>query len=312
MVAFLNATPDQDFCGIDQSRLALSQTFYPEFQFFERKGINITPLPENGWAAAHVMCHRSKTATRALIYDAIAGVDSQGTILVEGDKTDGIDGVLRDIRKIGVEAQATSKAHGKLLSFTRPGDISAFEDWARTPRQMVEGFWTIDGVFSADRIDPGSALLIQSMPGLSGRIADFGAGWGFLAHHVLGSPDVTHIDLIEADYLALEAAKRNAADPRAEYHWADVTGFESDPYDAIITNPPFHTSRKADPEIGKRFLQAAARLLTPKGQLLLVANRDLPYERVLEENFHLIESIAETERYKVIRAQRPIQVSKRR
>jgi hypothetical protein len=34
------------------------------------------------------------------------------------------------------------------------------------------------GVFSSDGLDPGSRLLIESLPPLTGRVADLGCGWG--------------------------------------------------------------------------------------------------------------------------------------
>ena len=42
------------------------------------------------------------------------------------------------------------------------------------------------GIFSADHIDPGSALLAEHLPkNLRGRVADLGAGWGFLSRAAL-------------------------------------------------------------------------------------------------------------------------------
>jgi 16S rRNA (guanine1207-N2)-methyltransferase len=43
---------------------------------------------------------------------------------------------------------------------------------------MTLSMQTDAGVFSADGLDPGSRLLIESLPPLGGRIADLGCGWG--------------------------------------------------------------------------------------------------------------------------------------
>ena len=60
------------------------------------------------------------------------------------------------------------------------------------PRFVDEiGFWSQPGVFSWDRIDPGSALLLVHLPALSGRGADLGCGIGVLARSVLASPKVS-------------------------------------------------------------------------------------------------------------------------
>ena len=75
--------------------------------------------------------------------------------------------------------------------------------------------------------------------------------------------------------------------------------------DTIIMNPPFHQTRKAEPDIGKSFIIQASELLTPKGQLWMVANRQLAYETTLDKCFTSVNSITETPQFKVINALRP-------
>ncbi|MCX6868589.1 MAG: methyltransferase [Verrucomicrobia bacterium] len=66
------------------------------------------------------------------------------------------------------------------------------------------------------------------------------------------------------------------------YHWHDVTTGLPGTYDAIIMNPPFHTGQTSDVDLGRAFLLTAAAALRRGGKLLLVANRQLPYEAVLD------------------------------
>ena len=70
-------------------------------------------------------------------------------------------------------------------------------------------------------------------------------------------------------------------------------------------NPPFHLTRKAEPDIGKVFIERASALLAPKGQLWMVANRQLAYALTLDTYFTSINSVAETAQFKVINASRP-------
>ena len=60
---------------------------------------------------------------------------------------------------------------------------------------------------------PGSKLLVDNLPGdLRGNAADFCAGWGYLAAEIAArSPGLSALDLYEADFAALEAAKANLA-----------------------------------------------------------------------------------------------------
>ena len=131
-------------------------------------------------------------------------------------------------------------------------------DWEEAAQLSANesGFLTAPGMFSCKKIDQGSAALAPFLTDLKGRGADFGAGWGWMSKQALLADAVTALDLFEADFYALEAAKQNLNDSRATYHWADVANLpkQRDPYDFIISNPPFHQTRKAEPDLGKAFI----------------------------------------------------------
>ncbi len=70
-------------------------------------------------------------------------------------------------------------------------------------------------------------------------------------------------------------------------------------------NPPFHTGRAVDPSLGRAFVQAAAAMLKPSGQLWMVANRHLPYETTLAQAFVQSEEVAGDTKFKILRGARP-------
>jgi 16S rRNA (guanine1207-N2)-methyltransferase len=172
---------------------------------------------------------------------------------------------------------------------------------------VAEGFVTAAGVFSADGVDPASQLLAGSLPEkLGARVVDLGAGWGYLAAQVLTRGTVKTLDLVEADHVALDCARQNITDPRARFHWADATTWKPETaVDAVVMNPPFHSGRAADPDIGRAFIAAAAGMLTPQGRLWMVANRHLPYEATLVQQFTEVSEIAGDNRFKILAAARP-------
>jgi len=289
-----------DLSDLPRERVTVLTGFKPDHDHFAAR-YSVTPEPP--YAAGVVCLPRSREAARGLIAQAAAEVAPGGWIAVDGQKTDGIDTALKDLRGRVELSESLSKAHGKLASFVAGPDLS---DWTATPHQ-VDGFQTLPGIFSADGPDRGSVLLAAALPArLGGKVADLGAGWGFLAAEVLRRPGVKRLDLVEAEADALVCARVNVTDPRARFHWADATTWRPETLlDVVVMNPPFHTGREADPALGAAFIRAARRMLAPSGELWLVANRHLPYDAVLADCFLEVRDAAGDSAFRVIQAIKP-------
>ena len=215
----------------------------------------------------------------------------------------------KELEGLGCTVGETSKAHHRICGCNRPQAIEGLEAAiaAGSPRQIEPyGLWSQPGVFSWDRIDPATALLMQSLPSLAGRGADFGCGIGYLAKTVLTGPAVTRLALIDIDRRAIDCARRNFDDPRVELHWADVGGAAVPLADLnfVVMNPPFHDSGAEDRGLGQSFIRRAAAMLKKGGVLWLVANRHLPYEPVLGELFAAVAVQAEANGFKVFEARK--------
>lgn len=295
------AVAGDDLSALPRDRVTVIQGFRPDHDAWAARGYTVVPEPEGRFALSVVMIPRAKDAARARIAAARAATD--GPLLVDGAKGDGVDAIVKEIRARTGVGEVIAKAHGKI--FAVPG--GDFDDWAEgPPRRIAGGFLTRPGVFSADAPDPGSIRLAEALPALLGpRVADLGAGWGFLAPAILSRTGVAALDLVEADHVALACARESVTDPRARFHWADATTFAAEPFDTIVTNPPFHAGRAADPGLGRAFIAAAARLIAPRGELWLVANRHLPYEATLRATFRDVAEVGDDPSYKVFRASRP-------
>lgn len=287
----------------DEAQIVTS--FRPDHDWFSARGYDCVRRPSGEFASALVFLPRVRDAARGLIAEAAALVAGK-PLFIEGDRNDGVDSLWRELKTL-TEAESLSKSHGRLLWLTSPG-AAPFADWARQAEPRRLGEWqTAAGVFSADGPDLGSELLLAALPALKGRVADLGAGWGYLSAGVLAkSPDLKELHLVEADAVALDCAKVNVADGRAKFHWADaLKPLPGAPYDAVVMNPPFHQSRAADPGLGRGFIAAAAGALTPGGCLWLVANRHLGYDALLSELFIEVEALEGTPSFKLFRASRP-------
>ncbi|NNU79699.1 class I SAM-dependent methyltransferase [Halovulum dunhuangense] len=285
--------------------------FRPDHDAIAAAGGKVAIVAGSETPAMVVAClPRNRMQAMARIAEALRLLPEGGWLLVDGQKTDGIEPVLKALRAVLTVEGVASKAHGKIAWAQRPPVLPAeLANWtvAAEPARNEDGFWTAPGMFSAEGIDPATALLTRFLPEKAkGAACDLGAGWGALSSALLATaPGLESCDLVEAEHAALEAAKRNVTDPRARFRWADVARWEGGPYDLVVSNPPFHVSRNADPDLGRAFIAAAARLLTPRGRFLMVANRQLPYEATIDAHFHNRDQLHVDGRFKILSASQP-------
>ena len=294
-----------------RDQLHCVQSFFPTAQAVLAQGLTCTATPPDTADMVIVHLTRSREENRANVAIGYDLLPVGGQMIVDGAKTDGIAPQLKAVKGVADVAGQHSKAHGKVFWFTKSNTTNPFADWKAPliPTQNADGWTTAAGMFSADGIDPGSAELIAHLPEkLKGKGADLGAGWGWLSAQILSAyPAITQLDLIEAEATALDCARQNVTDPRATFQWADATKpAQKGGYDFVISNPPFHTGRTTDPDLGRAFIQAAAHMLSPNGQFLLVANRQLAYESTLNACFARTEVLHQSSRYKVIHARKPL------
>ena len=303
-VAVLRPRLGDDLAGLPKDRVEVVTGFRPDFDWFAGRGFRTVRAAEGDYAAAVVCLPRSREQARGLIAQAAGLVVAGGPVAVDGQKTDGVDAVLKELRGRVALSEALSKAHGKIAVFPAGAGLAG---WAAAPVE-VEGFRTVAGVFSADGVDRGSALLAAALPAdMKGKVADLGAGWGYLARAVLARDGVKECHLVEAEADALDCARDNVADARAQFHWADATTFRLPKLmEHVVMNPPFHQGRDADPALGLAFIAAAARGLAPDGVLWMVANRHLPYDRALGTLFREVQEIGGDAAFRVTRAAYPV------
>ncbi|MDE2579714.1 MAG: class I SAM-dependent methyltransferase [Hyphomicrobiales bacterium] len=230
--------------------------------------------------------------------------DAQLTVLAPKDK--GGARLAKELSEFGCAFTEEARRHHRICRAHGPAEPSAIAAAieAGAPR-FVEavGLWSQPGVFSWNRVDPGSALLLAHLPRFAGRGADFGCGLGALGKAALAAPQVATLAFVDADRRAVAMAARNVVDPRAQFLWADARRTDLAGLDFIVSNPPFHEAGVEDRQLGQSFIQSAARALRKGGALWLVANRHLPYEAVLQAAFGRTETVASEGGYKIFRAQ---------
>jgi 16S rRNA (guanine1207-N2)-methyltransferase len=300
--------------------VACVQTFKPFADELARSGASFAGSPDASGLVL-LLPPRQRDEARALLAQAVQLAGNGGVVVACQPNNEGARSGEADLARLAGNVQNLSK-HKCRVCWSRIDD-------ARIDRMLLDGWQALDapspiadgrwlsrpGLFAWDRVDTASALLVERLPtGLRGRVADLGAGYGYLAAEVVRRcAGVEAIDLYEAEQRAEDPARANLAracrdagnDVAVTFHWHDVTRGLSDRYDAIISNPPFHQGRADQPELGRAFIEAAADALQPNGALWLVANRHLAYEATLAARFETVRIVEVRDGFKVIEARDP-------
>ncbi len=287
----------------------------PDFLKFSNAQFHCTPQIDRTFTYDGALLRLSKYRgfNQNCFLDLLECVKPGGWIVIGGNKTAGAASMMKWIKTFVPVTDKFSKNHGLVFWLQVPQKIEKqnIEQLRSPPLTFENKFQTTSGMFSHGRIDPGSAALAFHMRTIiCGKTADFGAGWGFLSYEALEqSEKLTTLDLYEADYNALKAAKEHLKHKTAScpihFYWHDLVHEPiTDLYDTIISNPPFHTQQTTDISLGQNFIIKAAKYLKPGGNLLLVANRHLPYETLLKDIFRTVLIHEEAHGFKVIEARR--------
>jgi len=317
-VLFLRARAGVRLREMAQSGWLCEQSFLPFAEELARNGLQVgEPAAGERFPLVLVLPPRQRDEARALFARALTLCAPSGTVLASMPNAEGAKSGEADLGRLTGGAQHLSKHKCRVFWSTPDAtrvDQALLAEWLAldAPREIVDGHVSRPGLFAWDRIDRASALLAGHLPpDLHGRVADLGAGYGYLAGQVIARcPQVGAIDLYEAEARALEPARINLAravracgrEVAVALHWHDVTRGLPQCYDAIVSNPPFHQGRADLPELGRAFITSAADALRPDGRLLLVANRHLPYEAVLGQRFREVRTLVTQEGFKVIEA----------
>lgn len=247
--------------------------------------------PEGSWPMVLLLPGKSKDETLAGFAQAYDLLEEGGTLVVSMANTAGAARFEKELSKVagGIESIQKNKCRAFFAVKTPQWNQETLAQWRKAGEaRKVEGtdLLTQAGIFSPDHVDGGSKLLAEHLPAnLRGKVADLGAGWGYLSRVLLERcSDIQQLDLYEADARALALARRNLPETDAElrFLWHDVTQPLDGIYHSIVMNPPFHTGQRQDVDLGIAFIRTAANALRRGGTLYLVANRQLPYERELD------------------------------
>ena len=299
------------------AQVEVLHTFKPTVEELEAEGYFPKPELSNGpFDLVLFVPTRQRLESLALMAHGLLNLSPTGVFIFSCANAQGAGGYLSQLREAFPELEADSQKKCRLvvLQASQISRRELLEGWIQAASEVqVPGteFRSAPGIYGWNKVDEASVLLVSTLPELTGSGADLGSGYGFLSHAVLDrSPQVDHIDLLEADSRALDCARTNLSKwhERTSFHWLDVTSpkvrTQFQGLDWIVMNPPFHEGSDVSAGLGSSFIESAAKMLRKGGTLYMVANTFLAYEKVLAAHFSKVSRIIERDGFKVIHAER--------
>lgn len=168
-------------------------------------------------------------------------------------------------------------------------------------------FTSDNGVFSKDKIDYGSRLLVETFlkesGACNGDFLDVGCGYGYIGITLAKVMDI-NIDMIDINKRAIHLAKMNSQKNNVEANIFISDAYENvnKKYDIIITNPPIRVGK----EILLNILRGSIEYLNNDGELWFVIRKDQGAKSILKniEDIYQATVVAKSKGFYIIKCKK--------
>ncbi|QJC28122.1 16S rRNA (guanine(1207)-N(2))-methyltransferase RsmC [Enterobacteriaceae endosymbiont of Plateumaris braccata] len=152
---------------------------------------------------------------------------------------------------------------------------------------------SLPGVFSSNKLDYGSKLLISTITinNIKGKILDIGCGSGILSTIIGGSTNKNYLlFLIDTNSNAITSSKKTIFINKIKNTYifpSDIYSNIHEKFDLIISNPPFHIGLNYSLNILYKIIYNVKNYLNYGGELRFVTNNFLPCFKLFKKKFNI-------------------------
>ncbi|HIR75156.1 TPA: class I SAM-dependent methyltransferase [Candidatus Ventrenecus avicola] len=169
---------------------------------------------------------------------------------------------------------------------------------------VVFTFFSDLGVFSKDKIDYGSRVLVETIIHQGKKynnILDVGCGYGFIGI-VLGKLNEASVVFTDVNKRALHLCERNIKENKIKGEIVLSNAYENitETYDLIVTNPPI----RAGKEVVLNIIRDARKHLKEDGELWFVIRKDQGVKSIIKcvEDIYKTEVVKKDKGFYIVRA----------
>ncbi|MGB2106479.1 MAG: methyltransferase [Porticoccaceae bacterium] len=259
---------------------------------------------------------KERATSHHIINQAAKLLKPKATLMLAGEKNDGIKTYVKQAGKLfanPVNAEKNGKAYIATieLNAATTDELNDKNYSQLRPVRLCDDFClqSKPGIFGWDKIDRGSAFLIDHLPQFLSSykntpqsLLDLGCGYGYIAFCAsqFGFNRIVATDNNAAALLAIRENLISLNNIEWQAIAADAGDGIEEQFDTILCNPPFHSGFSIDDQLGIKFLRQTKRLLKHSGRALFVVNGFIPLEHKAKAYFEQVEILANNGSFKLI------------
>jgi 16S rRNA (guanine1207-N2)-methyltransferase len=290
--------------------------------YFISSEVSLLPQAARTFSQIALDIPKGRKLTRHWLVESYFLLETGGELYIAGANSQGIQSFIKDAQELFGNAVIVGYKKGNRCALVRKeGNRKELPEWSLEPgiapgtwikmNISIKGkeltFFSLPGIFSHDRLDEGTGLLLETIDfPSSSRILDVGCGYGIIGLYAATQAPTSEIDLVDSNRLAIAASQKNRSTNKLE----NVNIISSDlldhilenHYHLIVSNPPFHAGKEINYSITASLMKQAFQALEPGGKLMIVANQFIRYDYLMKEVFGNSQKIVQTNRFHILTA----------
>ena len=260
---------------------------------------------------------KERATTYHVINQVVRILKSRAELYLSGKKNDGIKNYVKQSSTLfGHGSQAKKIGSDYFASILKNNSLnSSLPDKRYAKLRRVQTlnqgkYLSKPGIFGWDKIDRGSAFLIENLPGFiktfgisPKTVLDLGCGYGYIACEA-SNHDFQYIMATDNNAAAITACKKNferLLKCNYDVVASDAGGMINNSFDLILCNPPFHQGFSVKPSFISKFLSSTSNLLSQSGCAIFVVNKFIPIDQIALQYFNEVKVMKSTESFKLIK-----------